>query len=310
MRDHCRAIVQGRDEVIDLVLTALFADGHVLLEDHPGAGTTTLACALGNCLARPDRGRIASFRRIQLTPDLLPADVTGAAYFRPQTGTFTFRPGPLFANVVLADEINRASRKVQAALLAAMAEKQVTVGNHPHALEPLFFVIATQDRLTRAGTHPLRPAQRDRFLFRLGLPSLPREAELDVLDRWKAVRRNPPRLSVTPARILEARAAIQERVAVSALLHECLVDVARALRWDRRVARGISTRSLVQAIPALQVRALLQGRAYVTPLDLKALAKPLFAHRLELLPGTWDAETVVRDCVGPVVEKASRRGRD
>ncbi|MBY0523012.1 MAG: AAA family ATPase [Gemmataceae bacterium] len=166
--ESCRSKVQGRDDTIVLVLTALFADGHVLLEDHPGSGKTTLAKALGNCIApTSDEAPIVAFRRIQFTPDLLPSDVTGVTMFDAEAREFVFRHGPIFANVVLADEINRTSPKVQASLLEAMAEKQVTVDNRTHELEELFFVIATQNPLDTAGTCPLPRAQLDRFLFKI-----------------------------------------------------------------------------------------------------------------------------------------------
>jgi MoxR-like ATPase len=157
--DRVRAAVRGRDDVIELVLNALLSDGHILLEDFPGSGKTTLAKSLGESILddrdEAERGYIEAFRRIQFTPDLLPSDVTGTTVFEPQNGTFTYRPGPIFAHVVLADEINRTSPKVQSAMLEAMAEKQVTVDNRTHPLDQLFFVIATQNPLDLAGTYPL-----------------------------------------------------------------------------------------------------------------------------------------------------------
>ena len=182
--ENCRAHVQGRENVIALVLTAMFADGHVLLEDHPGSGKTTLARALGDSIAPHDGDQhVASFRRIQFTPDLLPSDVTGGNMFDSASGELQFRAGPLFANVVLADEINRTSPKVQAALLEAMAEKQVTVDNQTHRLADLFFVLATQNPLDLAGTYPLPRAQLDRFLFKIKMAQLSRSHQLEVLSR-------------------------------------------------------------------------------------------------------------------------------
>ena len=251
--DACRSVVQGRDEVIALVLTAMFADGHVLLEDHPGSGKTTLAKSLGDCLVRPIGGDIAACRRIQFTPDLLPSDVTGVTLFDPKANVFVFRPGPVFANVVLADEINRTSPKVQASLLEAMAEKQVTVDNQTHPLESLFFVIATQNPLDLAGTYPLPRAQLDRFLLKIKMNYLERDAELEVLTKWRGARRKPHRFHVSPDAIVAARKVIQDEVQLGAPIQECLVDIAQALRKDRRVALGVSTRSLIQAMPALQV---------------------------------------------------------
>jgi MoxR-like ATPase len=305
--DRCRGSVQGRDDVIVLVLTALFADGHVLLEDHPGSGKTTLAKALGQSITATVDAAIAPFRRIQFTPDLLPSDVTGTTLYDAEAHRFVFRHGPIFANVVLVDEINRTSPKVQAALLEGMAEKQVTVDNHTHLLHELFFVIATQNPLDLAGTYPLPQAQLDRFLFKIKMTYLSRDSELDVLARRSARRSAAAAFSATPEAIVQARRVIQAEVAVHPAIHECLVSVAGTLRKDRRVALGISTRSLVQAVPALQTRAMMQGRDYVSPRDLKALAVPLFAHRLVLAPGSKDAELVVTEAVAPIVEAMTRR---
>jgi MoxR-like ATPase len=308
MGNCCRAVVQGRDDVIALVLTSLFADGHVLLEDHPGSGKTTLAKALGNTIRRPvGDAKFAAIRRIQFTPDLLPSDVTGSTMFEPETKQFVYRPGPIFANVVLADEINRTSPKVQAALLEAMAEKQVTVDNDTHRLDDVFFVLATQNPLDLAGTYPLPRAQLDRFLFKIQMKHLPREAQLAVLANWQAARTKAPTFGVTPSVLLQARKIVSHEVKLGEAMQECLVDVAEAIRHDKRVALGISTRCLVVAIPALQVWAAVHGRDYVSPRDLKALAIPMFSHRLELAPGESDADKVVTECVLKVIESMNRK---
>jgi len=301
-----RARVQGCDDVIDQIVTAVLADGHVLLESAPGGGKTEMANTLGRCIAREPGGDYAAFRRIQFTPDLMPSDVTGTAVFEPETQTLAFRPGPVFANIVLADEINRTSPKVQAALLEAMAEKQVTVDNHTHPLEELFVVLATQNPIDMSGTFPLPRAQLDRFLFKLVLPRLPREKQLEVLTK-RTSRPSAPTAAVTPEAIVRAREIVADNVRVGPAIHECLVDIAEALHADRRVALGISTRALVLAVPTLQVWAAVQGRDYVTPRDIKALAVPLFAHRLELHAGAKDTALVVNECLAAPIEAATRR---
>ncbi|HNH47750.1 MAG TPA: AAA family ATPase, partial [Myxococcota bacterium] len=255
-----RAVI-GREAVIELLIVALLADGHVLLEDFPGSGKTTLAKALGDCLIDDmPHDEIVALRRIQFTPDLLPGDITGSTIFDPDNNSFIFRPGPLFAHIVLADEINRTSPKVQSALLEAMAEKQVTVDNRTWPLDRLFFVIATQNPLDLAGTYPLPVAQLDRFLFKIRMTTIDRGSELEVL-RTIHTRKDPNASglpTVTRSQLLRARLAMEHGVTVHPLIQEALVDTARALRSDPRVIQGVSTRSLVLAVPALQARALLR----------------------------------------------------
>jgi MoxR-like ATPase len=308
LRQRLRRAVRGRDGVIDLIIVALLADGHVLLEDYPGSGKTTLAKALGDSIVddRPDDD-IVTFRRIQFTPDLLPSDVTGTTVFDPNTGRFFFRPGPVFAHVVLADEINRTSPKVQSAMLEAMAEKQVTVDNRTRKLDPFFFVIATQNPLDQAGTFPLPAAQLDRFLFRIKMRHIDREAELEVLAGYKA-RRAPvddlPR--VTRTEILDARAVVEGQVFVAPAIRECLVDVAGETRQHEEVIQGASTRSLVLMIPALQARALSEGRDHVLPTDVVALAPYIFGHRLETAPGASAVDAVITACLTRPMERLAR----
>ncbi len=304
LRARVGAQVLGRDEVIELVLIALLADGHVLLEDFPGSGKTTLAKALGESLdASTADDTVAAFRRIQFTPDLLPSDVTGVSVFDAGSGGFHFRPGPIFAHVVLADEINRTSPKVQAAMLEAMGEKQVTVDNVTHPLDPLFFVIATQNPLDLAGTYPLPVAQLDRFLFKVRMDHIDRDAELEVLETYRD-RRDTERADLPKVgrdELLRAREAIDAGVLIHPKIKACLVDLARAVREDERVLQGNSTRSLVLALPALQVRALLYGREFVTGEDVEALMPRILGHRVELVPGLNAPDEVIADLLrGPV----------
>jgi MoxR-like ATPase len=301
--------VRGRDEVIELVLVALLSDGHVLLEDYPGSGKTTLAKALGDAIEdEGSKDAIVSFRRIQFTPDLLPSDITGTTVFDPNTNRFFFRPGPVFAHVVLADEINRTSPKVQAAMLEAMGEKQTTVDNETHALDPLFFVIATQNPLDLAGTFPLPSPQLDRFLFKIQMTHIDRNAELEVLSSIHERRAGPGEELPRAARgeLLAARETVEREVYVAPEIREALVDVAAATREHPHVLQGVSTRSLVMMLPALQARAMLHGRSFVNADDLESLAPRVFGHRLELTPAAESEEAVVTECLGGALEKLAR----
>ena len=308
LRARMQAQVKGRDDVIDLVLVALLADGHVLLEDFPGSGKTTLAKTLGSSIVHESDEGIADFRRIQFTPDLLPSDVTGVSVFDASTSTFQFRRGPIFATVVLADEINRTSPKVQSAMLEAMAEKQVTVDNRTYPLDELFFVIATQNPLDVAGTYPLPVPQLDRFLFKIRMQHIDRSAELDVLDTYRE-RRDTQRSDlprVSRDELIEARRAIDEQVAIGSEIKVCLVDLTRALREDERVVQGNSTRSLVLMLPALQAYAALHGRDYVTSDDIEALAPRVLQHRVELAPGVMNFDDVLRESLVAPLEALAR----
>ncbi|TVQ88849.1 MAG: hypothetical protein EA397_16780 [Deltaproteobacteria bacterium] len=310
LHDRMVRSVVGRDDVIDLVITALLADGHVLLEDFPGSGKTTLAKALGDCIIddMPD-DQIVTLRRVQFTPDLLPGDVTGSTIFDPNTNRFFFRPGPIFAHVLLADEINRTSPKVQSALLEAMAEKQTTVDNRTRKLDELFFVIATQNPLDLAGTFPLPAAQLDRFLFKIRMTHIDRRSELHLLRNIAAVHRGAgeeiPR--VTRTEIVDAREVLRDQVFVSPHIHEALVDIAEETRRSDRAALGVSTRALVLLLPALQARALAHDRDYVSAEDIEALSPHVFAHRLDLVPGSGDPYQVVKDCSTKALERLARR---
>jgi len=309
LRNRLQMAVRGRDEVIELIIMALLADGHMLLEDYPGSGKTTLAKALGDCVIddKPDDD-IVTFRRIQFTPDLLPSDVTGTTIFDPNTNRFFFRAGPLFAHIVLADEINRTSPKVQSAMLEAMAEKQTTIDNRTRKLDDLFFVIATQNPLDLAGTFPLPSAQLDRFLFKVKMKHIHREAELEILASYKARRDGAgadlPR--VTRTEIVDARRVVENLIYVAPEVRECLVDLANATRSDARILQGASTRSLVLMLPALQARALSRVRDFVNAEDVEYLAPYIFGHRLELAPGTDSVEAVVRECLAKPMERLAR----
>ncbi len=306
LRDAVRARVIGRDDVIELVIIALIADGHVLLEDFPGSGKTTLAKALGEAIG-DDRGSehfIAPFRRIQFTPDLLPSDVTGVPVFDSASNAFHFRHGPIFAHVVLADEINRTSPKVQAAMLEAMGEKQVTVDNVTYPLDELFFVIATQNPLDMVGTYPLPVPQLDRFLFKISMEHIDRQAELEVLETWRSRRDQGIGGAVLKRdEILASRAAIDREVAIADIVKSTLVDISRNLRTDERVLQGNSTRSLVLLLPALQAAAALRGRDFVSAGDIELLLPRVLGHRLELAPGAADLKRILHDNMREPMER-------
>ncbi|NVB36683.1 AAA family ATPase [Pseudenhygromyxa sp. WMMC2535] len=310
VRDRLRLAVRGRDNEIELIIIALLADGHVLLEDYPGSGKTTLAKALGDSIIDDQpHDDIVTIRRIQFTPDLLPSDVTGTTIFDPNTNRFFFRPGPIFAHVVLADEINRTSPKVQSALLEAMAEKQTTVDNRTRKLDELFFVIATQNPLDLAGTFPLPSAQLDRFLFKIIMKHIDRQAELEVLASIKSRRdgagRDLPR--VTRTEIIDARRVVESQIFVHDAIREALVDIANATRSHEQVLQGVSTRALVLMIPALQARAMSQQRTYVSADDVEALSYLVFTHRLECAPGAESVEAIIRECSADALETLARK---
>ncbi len=307
--------VLGRDDVIELVIIALVADGHVLLEDFPGSGKTTLAKALGEAIvnSQPDSenadlSSIVPFRRIQFTPDLLPSDVTGGSVFDANANHFHFRHGPIFAYVVLADEINRTSPKVQSAMLEAMGEKQVTVDNATYSLDKLFFVIATQNPLDLVGTYPLPTPQLDRFLFKITMQHIDRDAELDVLESYKQRRDTQlaEKIQVSRSELLQARTTIDNEVVISASIKTALVDISRNLRADERVLQGNSTRSMVLMLPALQVLAAMRGRAFVAAEDIETLLPRVLGHRVELAPGVSDLSRVLKDCMREPMEQLAR----
>ncbi len=302
--------VLGRDDVIELAIVALIADGHILLEDFPGSGKTTLAKALGEAIvdkqAEIDH-HIASFRRIQFTPDLLPSDVTGVPVFDSSSNTFHFRHGPIFTHVLLADEINRTSPKVQSATLEAMGEKQVTVDNITYPLDDLFFVIATQNPLDLVGTYPLPTPQLDRFLFKIKMDHIDREAELAVLDTYRERRdHSGSTTTVTREAVLAARRAIDSDVHIHGAIKTALVDISRALREDDRVVQGNSTRSMVLMLPALQVVAALRGRHYVSADDVQYLLPHVLQHRVELAPGVTRFDDILHDCMRAPMEQLAR----
>ena len=275
-----RAVVGKRDR-LELVLLGLLADGHVLLEDFPGLAKTLIARSFAQaCDMR--------FARIQFTPDLMPSDVTGSSIFDQRRADFDFRPGPIFTNLLLGDEINRAPPKTQAALLEAMQERQVTIEGTTHPLERPFLVIATQNPIEYEGTYPLPEAQLDRFILRTGIGYPSRDDEWRVLEL--RLERAADEVDVSPVvdreELLRLQRAVEE-VHVAESLGLYIVDVVAATRESPRVHVGASPRGALALLKLARCRAAVQGRDYVVPEDVKALAVPALAHRLMLRPELW-----------------------
>jgi MoxR-like ATPase len=294
------SVVVAQPESLRLALAGLFAKGHVLIEDVPGVGKTLLARTLAISID-------GQFRRIQCTPDLLPADVTGSSVYDLQAHRFEFVPGPLFGNVVLVDEINRASPRTQSALLEAMAEAQVSADGETHDLPRPFFVIATQNPIETAGTYPLPEAQLDRFMlrFRLGYPSF--EGELEILDRQAVTPDTSPVVDLDA--LLDVQAAVHD-VPVSQAVKEYVVALARATREHPSVALGASPRGAVALLRAAQAMALLSGMDFVRPDDVKTVAIACLAHRLVLRAHeAAGAESVVQELVASVAVPTLARVR-
>ncbi|WP_051325808.1 AAA family ATPase [Glycomyces tenuis] len=269
-------VVLGKPEVVRLALTAMFAEGHILLEDVPGTGKTTLARAIASAVS-------GQWRRIQFTPDLLPSDVSGVTIFNQASGGFEFHPGPVFANIVIADEINRASPKTQSALLEVMEEGRVTVDGHPHPVPSPFIVVATQNPVEMDGTYRLPEAQLDRFLVKLSVGYPVEAAEIEVLRGTH--QRSPENIpAVVDTDTVAQMAELAKYVYIAEPLYAYLVQLANATRTHPQVAVGVSPRGLIALTRAAAVFALSQGRTYIIPEDVKALAEPVFSHRIQLAP--------------------------
>jgi MoxR-like ATPase len=274
---NVRSAYLGKDLTVRLSLCCLMAEGHLLVEDHPGVGKTTLAKALARSLG-------LGFNRVQLTADLLPADVTGAVVFDRDTGVLAFRPGPVFTNVLLADELNRASPKAQSALLEAMEERQVSADGTSHPLPRPFMVIATQNPFDAAGTFPLPHSQRDRFLIRLDLGYPDRETE-DILLSSTGTRPAPEDLSpVGGFEFLRAFADAIDAVYMAPEVRGYVLDIVATTRNHPDLTVGASPRAALSVVRAAAAVAVTRGRTYVTPDDIKLVAEPTLAHRLQAHP--------------------------
>ena len=296
--DQVERAVVGKREALELILIGLLADGHVLIEDYPGLAKTLVARSFAQVLDM-------EFGRIQFTPDLMPSDVTGSSVFRADSAEFEFRPGPVFTNLLLADEINRAPPKTQSALLEAMAERQVTIDGQTRPLAAPFLVIATQNPIEYEGTYPLPEAQLDRFLLRMSVGYPSRDDEWEVLDR-RMIRQTDrfelERVS-DAAEVLAMQAAIED-VHVSQAIGLYMVDLAAATRTHPQVEVGASPRGTLALLKLSRCLATLRGRDFVTPEDVKHVAAPALAHRMTLRPELWvqriTPEMVVADCLDRV----------
>ena len=297
-----RAVV-GKREALELVLLGLLGDGHVLIEDFPGLAKTLIARSFAQAASM-------SFARIQFTPDLMPSDVTGSSIYNQRTSDFEFRPGPIFANLLLADEINRAPPKTQAALLEAMQERQVTIEGATHRLEPPFVVLATQNPIEYEGTYPLPEAQLDRFLLRIGVGYPDRDEEWQMLER--RVDRGEDEVALAPvvdAPMLVAMQRALETVYVSESVGRYMVDLVAATRRNARLQVGASPRGTLALLKLARGKAALAERDFVTPEDVKAVAVPALAHRLTLRPELWvqrvKGDDVVREALEAVPTPAA-----
>ncbi|OWK46373.1 AAA family ATPase [Fimbriiglobus ruber] len=298
LRDNVAGVFLGKPEVIHLSLVALLAEGHLLLEDVPGVGKTLLAKAVARSLA-------CSFHRIQFTPDLLPGDLIGTSVFHQSTSTFEFQPGPIFAQVILADEINRATPRTQSALLEAMSERQVTFDGQTRHLGPPFIVLATQNPYEFEGTYPLPESQLDRFMLRLTVGYPDRVAERAILTQHRA---GEPVDSLDPVLTPADVIALQQHtrvVRVEAPVAEYILELIDATRTHPDVRLGASTRAALALYRAVQALAVVSGRDYATPDDVKTLAVPVLAHRL--MTRAWDQGG--RDDAAPIVNDLLKRIR-
>ena len=290
-----RAVV-GKRAVLEMVLLGLLADGHVLIQDLPGLAKTLIARSFAQATS-------LVFRRIQFTPDLMPSDVTGASIYNQKRSEFEFHPGPVFANLLLADEINRAPAKTQAALLEAMQERQVTIEGVSHRLDRPFLVLATQNPIEYEGTYPLPEAQLDRFLVRISVGYPERGDEAQVLAQRGERRQEMIQLDpVIDAPTMLAMQRAVEGVHVSESIRLYMVDLVRQTRESRRVQVGSSPRGSLALYTLARARAVLQGRDFVTPEDVKDVAVPALAHRLTLRPELWVQRVSTEDVVREVLD--------
>jgi MoxR-like ATPase len=297
MLDEVERAVVGKRDALELVLLGLLADGHVLLDDYPGLAKTLIARSFAQVTS-------LRFARVQFTPDLMPSDVTGSSIYNQRLGDFEFRPGPVFTNLLLGDEINRSPPKTQAALLEAMQERQVTMDGVTRPLERPFLVVATQNPIEFEGTYPLPEAQLDRFLLRLSVGYPSPDAEWRMLERRLQRTADEVELAAvaTPADVLAMQRAVED-VHVAASVGRYMVELVGATRDSPRVQVGASPRGTLALLKVARARAALSGRDFVTPEDVKAVAVPALAHRIILRPELWVRRVRTEDVVAELLEQ-------
>lgn len=285
IRENIGKVMVGSEETIDLLLTALIAEGHVLIEDVPGMGKTVLAKSLAKSVS-------LEFNRIQFTPDLLPSDVTGLNYFDQKANDFVFSPGPAFCNLLLADEINRATPRTQSSLLECMGERQITVDGVTRPLSAPFFVIATQNPIETLGTYPLPEAQLDRFLMRISMASPTKEQERSILQRFMKEEPLETLQNVCTREDILALQKQAKEIYIHPVLLDYMIDLVQATRSWPNIDMGVSPRGSLALVRAVRAYALVRGGAYVVPEDIKTVAVPVLAHRLQLSGpvGSTDAQ--------------------
>ena len=293
--DEVGKVIVGKQRFLERLLCAFLAEGHVLIEDFPGLAKTLAARSFADVMG-------LTFKRIQFTPDMLPSDVTGGYLFNRQSGAFQLKEGPVFANIVLADEINRAPPKTQAAMLEAMAERQVTLEGETHFLPRPFFVVATQNPIEYEGTFPLPEAQLDRFVLRLSIGYPDAAEELEILARrWERREDNVRFATVTDASELKAMGELVENIRVDLDVARYMVALAQATRVAAHVSVGASPRATLAFLKLARVRAAMAGRGYVVPDDVKEIALEVLAHRVLLKPDLWATEVSSRSVVESVM---------
>jgi MoxR-like ATPase len=296
--DNVGLVLKGKKSPIELAVVCLLADGHLLIEDVPGVGKTSLAKALSASIE-------CSWKRVQFTPDLLPSDLVGVSIWSKQREVFEFQEGPLFANIVLADEINRASPKTQSALLEAMEERQVSIDGVTRSLPRPFLVIATQNPVEHDGTYRLPESQLDRFLIRMEIGYPNRQAELDILEPGTGADLNDQLAPVVTARDIQEMISVASRVSMVDPLKNYLVDIAHASRKHPQVALGLSPRAIIQLARAVRALAAARGRDYSTPDDVKELAVPVLAHRLVLRNSNSGRRMTTSDVIQEILATVS-----